>query len=59
VIGAKILVPLTSQIKPLSDFFTFFGDTSMATVMVFFLIVVFLQFRPAGLFPQKGRSVDA
>jgi urea transport system permease protein len=59
VIGAKILVPLTSAIPPLSDFFTFFGDTSMATVMVFFLIVVFLQVRPAGLFPQKGRSVDA
>jgi urea transport system permease protein len=59
VIGAKILVPLTSAIPPLSGFFTFFGDTSMATVMVFFLIVVFLQVRPAGLFPQKGRSVDA
>lgn len=59
VIGAKILVPLTSQIAPISDFFTFFGDTSMATVLVFILIVVFLQFRPAGLFPQKGRSVDA
>lgn len=59
VIGAKILVPLTSQFQPVSNFFTFFGDTSMATVMVFFLIVVFLQFRPAGLFPQKGRSVDA
>jgi urea transport system permease protein len=59
VVGAKILVPLTSQIPPLADFFTFFGDTSMATVMVFSLIVVFLQFRPAGLFPQKGRSVDA
>jgi urea transport system permease protein len=59
VIGAKILVPLTSAIPAVSGFFTFFGDTSMATVMVFFLIVVFLQVRPAGLFPQKGRSVDA
>jgi urea transport system permease protein len=26
---------------------------------VFALIVVFLQFRPAGLFPQKGRLVEA
>jgi urea transport system permease protein len=59
VFGAKLLVPLTSSIKPLSDFFDFFGDTSMATVLVFFLIVLFLQFRPAGLFPQKGRTVDA
>ena len=32
---------------------------SMAQVMVFALIVVFLQFRPAGLFPQKGRMVEA
>jgi urea transport system permease protein len=31
----------------------------MAKVMVFALIIVFLQFRPAGLFPQKGRTVDA
>ena len=28
-------------------------------VLVFALIVVFLQFRPAGLFPQKGRMVEA
>jgi urea transport system permease protein len=26
---------------------------------VFALIVVFLQIRPAGLFPQKGRMVEA
>jgi branched-subunit amino acid ABC-type transport system permease component len=26
---------------------------------VFILIVVFLQVRPAGLFPQKGRMVEA
>jgi urea transport system permease protein len=31
----------------------------MAQVMVFTLIVVLLQFRPAGLFPQKGRMVEA
>lgn len=59
VIGAGILAFAFSSIPPLADFFTFFATTSMAKVMVFFLIVLFLQFRPAGLFPQKGRTVDA
>lgn len=59
VIGAGILALLFAPIKPLADFFTFFATTSMAKVMVFCLIVLFLQFRPAGLFPQKGRTVDA
>jgi urea transport system permease protein len=27
--------------------------------MVFALIITFLQFKPAGMFPQKGRTVDA
>jgi urea transport system permease protein len=58
IIGTGILSLLT-QFQPLVDFFTFFATTSMSKVMVFFLIVVFLQFRPAGLFPQKGRTVDA
>lgn len=58
VIGTGMLATLTT-FQPLVDFFTFFATTSMAKVMVFFLIVVFLQFRPAGLFPQKGRTVDA
>lgn len=35
------------------------GAQTMAKVIVFALIVVFLQFKPAGLFPQKGRTVDA
>lgn len=58
VVGTGILALLT-KFQPLVDFFTFFATTSMAKVMVFFLIVVFLQFRPGGLFPQKGRTVDA
>ncbi|MEB3210913.1 MAG: branched-chain amino acid ABC transporter permease [Leptolyngbyaceae bacterium] len=45
--------------QPLVDFFTFFATTSMAKVMVFVLIIAFLQVRPAGIFPQKGRMVDA
>jgi urea transport system permease protein len=43
----------------LNELVTFFATTSMAKVLVFALIVVFLQFRPAGLFPQKGRLVEA
>jgi urea transport system permease protein len=59
VIGAGILALLFAPIQPLAEFFTFFATTSMAKVMVFLLIVIFLQFKPAGLFPQKGRTVDA
>jgi urea transport system permease protein len=59
IIGTGILANLFTSIKPIADFFTFFATTSMAKVMVFLLIVIFLQFRPAGLFPQKGRTVDA
>lgn len=50
---------LLTPIKPLADFFSFFATTSMAKVLVFALIIAFLQVRPAGLFPQKGRTVDA
>ncbi|MGV0025218.1 ABC transporter permease [Phormidesmis priestleyi] len=59
IVGSGTLANLFAPIKPLSDFFTFFATTSMAKVMVFALIIVFLQFKPAGLFPQKGRTVDA
>jgi urea transport system permease protein len=45
--------------KPIIDLLNFFATSSMAKVMVFALIILFLQVRPAGLFPQKGRSVDA
>ena len=58
-IGAGTIVSLVQPIKPLADFFTFFATASMAKVMVFFLIISFLQFRPGGIFPQKGRTVDA
>lgn len=59
VIGSNALGPLVGFSETLKGFFEFFANTSMAKVMVFALIVVFLQFRPAGLFPQKGRTVDA
>jgi urea transport system permease protein len=53
-----LLLPPTDFFKPAIDFFTFFATTSMAKVMVFALIIAFLQVRPAGLFPPKGRSVE-
>ncbi len=45
-------------LKPLTDFFTFFSTTSMAKVMIFALIIAFLQFKPAGIFPPKGRTAE-
>lgn len=53
-----LMFPPTAAFQPLIDFFTFFATTSMAKVMVFALIIAFLQVRPAGLFPPKGRSVE-
>ncbi|MFN6516011.1 MAG: ABC transporter permease subunit [Nostoc sp. CreGUA01] len=58
LIGSGTLALLLSPVKPLADFFTFFATTSMAKVMVFALIIVFLQWKPGGIFPQKGRTVD-
>lgn len=59
LIGSGTLALLFAPIKPLAEFFTFFATTSMAKVMVFALIIAFLQVRPGGIFPQKGRTVDA
>ena len=58
LIGSGTLALLFLPVKPLAEFFTFFATTSMAKVMVFALIIAFLQVRPGGIFPQKGRSVD-
>ncbi|MFN6526069.1 ABC transporter permease subunit [Nostoc sp. ChiSLP03a] len=58
LIGSGTLALLLTPVKPLVDFFTFFATTSMAKVMVFALIIVFLQWKPGGIFPQKGRTVD-
>jgi urea transport system permease protein len=58
-IGSGRLALTFAAIKPVSEFFTFFATTSMAKVVVFALIIAFLQVRPGGIFPQKGRSVDA
>ncbi|MDZ8185808.1 MAG: urea ABC transporter permease subunit UrtB [Nostoc sp. ChiSLP02] len=58
LIGSGTLALVLSSVKPLADFFNFFATTSMAKVMVFALIIVFLQWKPGGIFPQKGRTVD-
>jgi urea transport system permease protein len=60
VIGSGSLLLLwPSMPAGLNGVITFFATTSMAKVLVFVLIMVFLQFRPAGMFPQKGRMVEA
>jgi urea transport system permease protein len=59
VIGSNAFAPLVASSPVLSGILEFFATASMAKVVVFALIVVFLQFRPAGLFPQKGRTVEA
>ncbi|MGF1538870.1 MAG: urea ABC transporter permease subunit UrtB [Pleurocapsa sp.] len=47
-----------SASQSLVDFFLFFANSSMAKVMIFALIIAFLQIKPAGLFPQKGRTAE-
>ncbi|MBD2446444.1 branched-chain amino acid ABC transporter permease [Nostoc sp. FACHB-152] len=58
LIGSGTLSLLFTPVKPLADLFSFFATTSMAKVLVFALIIGFLQWKPAGIFPQKGRTVD-
>lgn len=54
---ALVLMPIEG-LQPLVEFFNFFATTSMAKVMIFALIIAFLQVKPAGLFPQKGRTAE-
>ncbi len=59
LIGAGRLLSIWPDMPlPLSNTINFFATTSMARVMIFALIVIFLQFKPTGLFPQKGRMVE-
>lgn len=54
---ALVLSPVTFLI-PLVDVLNFFATTSMAKVLIFILIITFLQIRPAGIFPPKGRTAQ-
>ncbi|MGL5874431.1 MAG: ABC transporter permease subunit [Xenococcaceae cyanobacterium] len=61
LIGSGTLGLISSSLpslQPLTDFFTFFATASMAKVMVFALIIAFLQVKPSGIFPQKGRTAE-
>jgi urea transport system permease protein len=61
LIGSGTLALMSSSIpslQPLTDFFNFFATASMAKVMVFALIIAFLQVKPSGIFPQKGRTAE-
>ncbi|MFN9646050.1 MAG: ABC transporter permease [Cyanobacteriota bacterium] len=59
VIGSgSLLIMFPNLTGSLKAFVEFFATTSMSLVLVFIFIIAFLQFRPNGMFPQKGRSVE-
>lgn len=61
LIGSGTLALVLTNMKApqaVLDFCFFFATSSMAKVMVFALIIIFLQIKPAGLFPQKGRTAE-
>ncbi|MFP4300255.1 MAG: ABC transporter permease subunit [Spirulinaceae cyanobacterium] len=55
---AFLIPPDAAVLQPITDFFMFFATASMAKVMVFALIITFLQFKPAGIFSPKGRTAE-
>ncbi|MCP9828466.1 urea ABC transporter permease subunit UrtB [Synechococcus sp. Lug-A] len=60
VVGSGSLLIVFPDMPPAAKgVVEFFATTSMSLVLVFIFIIAFLQFRPNGMFPQKGRSVDA
>lgn len=60
VIGSGSLLIMFPNLPALpKGIVEFFATTSMSLVLVFIFIIAFLQFRPNGMFPQKGRSVEA
>jgi urea transport system permease protein len=58
IISVGTLVPVFASLPALSRFLKFFATPSMAKVIVFALIITFLQIRPAGIFPPKGRAAE-
>lgn len=61
LLGSGALARLVEDINSLqflAEFLRFFASTSMAKVMVFALIIAFLQVKPSGIFPQKGRTAE-
>ena len=61
LIGSGTFALLSSSVpslQPITDLFNFFATTSMAKVLVFALIIAFLQVKPAGIFAPKGRTAE-
>ncbi|ELR97328.1 branched-chain amino acid ABC transporter permease [Gloeocapsa sp. PCC 73106] len=61
LIGSGVLAVMLTPVeflKPLVDTLTFFATSSMAKVLIFALIIAFLQIKPAGIFPPKGRTAQ-
>jgi urea transport system permease protein len=59
VIGSgSVLIAFPNLPASVKGVVEFFATTSMSLVLVFIFIIGFLQFRPNGMFPQKGRSVE-
>ena len=60
IIGSgSLLIAFPDMPSGLQAVTEFFATTSMSLVLVFIFIIAFLQFKPTGMFSQKGRSVDA
>ena len=57
--SGSLLIAFPDMPSGLQAVTEFFATTSMSLVLVFIFIIAFLQFKPTGMFPQKGRSVDA
>ncbi len=53
-----LMVMSQESLTPVLDIINFFATTSMAKVLVFILIIAFLQVKPSGIFPQKGRTAE-
>ena len=60
LIGAGRLMTIWPNMPDnIANIVNFFATTSMARVLIFTIIIIFLQFKPSGLFPQKGRMVES
>ena len=60
IIGSgSLLIAFPDMPKAAAVVVEFFATTSMSYVLIFIFIIGFLQFKPTGMFPQKGRSVEA
>lgn len=53
-----LIIMSQESLTPLLDIVNFFATTSMAKVLVFVIIIGFLQVKPSGIFPQKGRTAE-